>query len=104
MVAPAPGGVVANLLRLWALASDASGAAGVQFLLDGASLGAEVTTPPYTILWDTSKSSSGSPILTARARNAAGLTTPSASVPLTVDNSGNPTVVGSWSSVVNIPA
>jgi hypothetical protein len=104
MIAPAPGGVVANLLTLWALASDASGVAGVQFLLDGASLGAEVTTPPYTILWDTSKSSSGSHILTARALGTTGLTTTSASVPVTVDNSGNPAVVGSWSSVVNIPA
>ncbi len=104
MIAPAPGGVVANLLTLWALASDASGVAGVQFLLDGASLGAEVTTPPYTILWDTSKSGSGSHILTARARDTTGLTTTSASVPVTVDNSGNPAVVGSWSSVVNIPA
>jgi galactose oxidase-like protein/Big-like domain-containing protein/Kelch motif protein len=104
MIAPAPGGVVANLLTLWASASDANGVAGVQFLLDGASLGAEVTTPPYTIIWDTSKNSSGSHLLTARARNTAGQTATSASVPLTVDNSGNPAVVGSWSSVVNIPA
>jgi Domain of unknown function (DUF4082)/Bacterial Ig domain len=39
MTAPAPGATVANLLRLWATADDT--AAGVQFLLDGASLGAE---------------------------------------------------------------
>jgi hypothetical protein len=104
MTAPAPGSVVANLLTLWALASDANGVAGVQFLLDGAPLGAEVTTPPYTILWNTSTAASGSHSLTARARNSSGLTTVSASVPVTVDNSGNPAVVGSWSSVVNLPA
>ena len=104
VIAPAAGGIVTGLSTLWALASDASGVAGVQFLLDGASLGAEVTTPPYTIIWDTTKASSGSHTLTARARNTTGLTTTSASVPVTVDNSGNPAVVGSWSSVVNIPA
>jgi hypothetical protein len=104
VIAPAAGGVVANLSTLWALASDANGVAGVQFLLDGASLGAEVTTPPYTIIWNTSTGTSGSHILSARARNTTGLTTTSASVPVTVDNSGNPAVVGSWSSVVNIPA
>ena len=33
-------------------ASDDSGVAGVQFLLDGAPLGAEVTSLPYSITWD----------------------------------------------------
>ena len=104
MIAPAAGGVVTNLSTLWALASDANGVAGVQFLLDGASLGAEVTAPPYTMIWNTSTGTSGSHTLAARARNSTGLTTTSASVSVTVDNSGNPAVVGSWSSVVNIPA
>ena len=103
MKAPAAGSV-ANLSTLWAVASDVNGVAGVQFLLDGAALGTEVTSTPYTITWDTRTASSGSHNLAARARNTAGLTTTSASVPVTVDNSGNPAVVGSWSSVVNIPA
>jgi len=104
MIAPAAGGVVTSLSTLWALASDASGIAGVQFLLDGASLGAEVTTPPYTIIWNTSTAASGSHTLAARAVDSTGLTTASAPFTVTVDNSGNPAVIGSWSSVVNIPA
>jgi hypothetical protein len=104
MTAPAPGATVANLLTLWATASDTVGVAGVQFLLDGASLGSEVTSPPYTITWDTRGATPGSHTLAARARNTSGLTTTSSPVTVTVDNSGNPAVVGSWSSVVNIPA
>ncbi len=103
MTAPAPGGIVTGLSTLWALASDAKGVAGVQFLLDGTSLGAEVITAPYTILWDTRNAAGGPHTLTARARNTSGVNTISGSVAVTVDNSGNPAVVGSWSSVVNIP-
>jgi hypothetical protein len=104
MTAPASGGTVANSLTLWAVASDTTGVAGVQFLLDGAILGDEVTTAPYTITWDTRGATSGSHTLSARARNTSNLTTTSSPVNVTVDNSGNPAVIGSWSSVVNIPA
>jgi len=104
MAAPAAGGVVTNLSTLWALASDARGVAGVQFLLDGAPLGNQVTAPPYTITWNTTTDASGSHTLAARAVNTDGLSTTSTPVSVTVDNSGNPAVVGSWSSVVNLPA
>ena len=104
MIAPVTGAIVTNLSTLWALASDSQGVAGVQFLLDGGTLGGEVTTPPYTIIWDTRTVASGPHTLAARARNTSGLTTTSTSVGVSVDNSGNPAVVGSWSSVVNIPA
>ena len=103
MTAPAAGAVT-NLSTLWAVASDANGVAGVQFLLDDSPLGSEVTTTPYTIIWDTRTASAGSHTVAARARNVSGLTTTSAPVTVTVDNSGNPAVVGSWSSAVNIPA
>ncbi|MBI4056526.1 MAG: S8 family serine peptidase [Elusimicrobia bacterium] len=55
-----------------ARAYDNVGVAGVQFYLDGANLGAEDTTPPYSALWDTSRTSSGTHTLTAVARDAAG--------------------------------
>src|SRR2546427_725700 len=48
---------------------------GVQFKLDGANLGAEVTTQPYTISWDTTTTSNGSHTLTAVARAVLSLTT-----------------------------
>ena len=69
--------------------------AGVQFFLDGAPLGSEVIDPPYSTLWDTTTSTVGGHTLTATARDSAGNTTTSASVPVTVRA---PTLadVGQW--------
>ena len=67
-----------------ASAADNVGVAGVQFLLDGASLGAEVTSAPYTIVWNSTTASLGAHTLTARARDAAGLQTTSSAISVTV--------------------
>src|SRR5207249_5379466 len=63
---------------------------GVQFLLDGANLGAEVTSGPYSVSWDTTTASNGSHTLTARARDAAGNATTSNAVTATVSNGSPP--------------
>src|SRR5437667_2242271 len=42
--------------------------AGVQFKLDGANLGAEDTSAPYSITWNTATAGNGSHTLTATAR------------------------------------
>src|SRR5258706_3491424 len=47
--------------------------AGVQFKLDGVNLGAEDTTAPYSISWDTRTASNGSHTLTAVGRTILGL-------------------------------
>jgi hypothetical protein len=62
------------------------GVAGVQFFLDGAALGAEVTAAPYSVSWNTTSLANGSHTLTARARDAAGNATTSAAVAVTVAN------------------
>jgi hypothetical protein len=72
-------------------AADNVGVVGVQFKLDGADLGAEDTTAPYSIPWDTTAAANGSHAVTATARDAAGNATTSASVTAIVDNSA-PTV------------
>src|SRR6267142_1545128 len=64
---------------------------GVQFKLDGANLGAEVTSPPYTISWNTTTASNGSHTLTAVARAVLSLTTWTSS-PVTVTVSNPPTI------------
>jgi len=69
-----------------ASASDNVGVAGVQFLLDGANLGAEVTTAPYTVSWNTATATNGTHSISARARDAAGNQTTSAAVSVTVSN------------------
>jgi hypothetical protein len=78
--------------------------AGVQFLLDGAPLGAEVTSAPYTFVWNTTTIADGSHTLAARARDSAGLSTVSTAIPVTVQNASNLAVVGQWSSVYSLPA
>jgi hypothetical protein len=91
ITAPAAGAFVNGTSTVSATASDNVGVAGVQFKLDGANLGAEVTLSPYDVSWNTSGTSNGSHSLTAVARDAAGNTKTSAAVSVTVDNAA-PTV------------
>jgi len=86
LTAPAGGATVSGTIAVTATASDNVGVAGVQFLLDGVNLGAEDTTSPYAISWDSATAPNGSHTLTARARDAAGNTTTSAAVVVTVQN------------------
>src|SRR5438128_2510813 len=53
ITAPLVGSPVFSLASVWATVADNVGIAGVQFLLDGAPLGAEATVAPYSVLWDT---------------------------------------------------
>ncbi len=86
LTAPADGATVSGTVTLSATASDNVGVAGVQFLVDGAPLGAEDTTSPYSVSWNTTTVTNGSHTLTAVARDAAGNTTTSAPVTVTVAN------------------
>jgi len=61
---------------------------GVQFKLDGANLGAEDTSAPYSASWNTTAATNGSHALTAVARDAAGNVTTAAAVTVTVSNAG----------------
>src|SRR5438552_2514597 len=86
ITSPASGTIVAGTISVTANASDNVGVVGVQFLLDGANVGAEVTAAPYSAPWDTTTASRGSHTLTAVARDAAGNRTTSAPVSVTVVN------------------
>jgi len=55
-----------------ASASDLVGVAGVQFKLDGATLGTEDTAYPYSLAWDSTKVTAGTHSIVAVARDAAG--------------------------------
>jgi len=79
-----------------ATAADNVAVAGVQFLLDGAALGAEQTTGPYAYAWNTSGTSNGGHTLSARARDAAGNSTTATNVPVTVSNSGAAGLVAAY--------
>lgn len=104
LIAPLGGATVALTTTVAANASDGNyGIQGVQFLVDGNNLGSEVTTAPYSISWDTTTVSQGSHTLTAIAYNNVQVGTTSAPVVVTVDNSMNPAVIGSWSQVYSLP-
>ena len=68
----------------------------MQFKLDGANLGAEDTTAPYSISWDTFASSNGPHNLSAVARDGGGNTTTATTVPVTVQNTASAGLVGAW--------
>jgi len=90
ITSPAADATVAGTIAVSATATDNVGVVGVQFRLDGANLGAEDTTAPYSISWNTAGVADGSHILTARARDAAGNITTSSGVTMNVLNNPPP--------------
>ena len=95
MTAPAAG-TVSNNVTVSATASDNVAVAGVQFLLDGAPLGAEDTATPYSITWDSRTAANGSHTLAARARDASANQTTSSAVGVVVSNVGLPGLVAAY--------
>jgi hypothetical protein len=95
IAAPTGGATVSgSAVTVTANASDNVGIAGVQFKLDGTNLAAEELIAPYQIVWDTTAVPNGQHTLTAIARDAAGNTTTSAAVTVTVSNSAPPPSAG----------
>lgn len=83
---PSAGAVVVGEIAVYAQAGAADGIAGVQFMLDGWPLAAEISSPPYTITWNTETVADGVHTLAARARHADGQTGYSATVTVIVAN------------------
>ena len=90
ITSPGNGQTIAATVTVTAGASDNVGVAGVQFRLDGVNLGAEDTSAPYSISWNTTGTANGSHALTAIARDAAGNRTTSAPVTVTVAHAPPP--------------
>ena len=87
LTAPATGTELSGVLTLSATAGDDHSLVGVQFRLDGVSLGAEDTTAPYSLSWDTRGEVNGAHVVTAVARDGGGNTTTSAAS-VTIENAG----------------
>ncbi|WP_158501761.1 Ig-like domain-containing protein [Vitiosangium sp. GDMCC 1.1324] len=90
LTAPGGGTTVGGPVLLSATASDESGVARVEFLVDGMPLGSAVSAP-YVWTWEPVGVTPGTHVLSARAYDAAGNVGTSASVTVTVDNQA-PTV------------
>jgi hypothetical protein len=89
ITSPANGSTVAKTVKVIATATDNAGVAGVQFQLDGANLGSEVKSAPYTVNWDTTSATVGSHTLTAVARDPSGNKQTSAPVKVSVTRHGH---------------
>lgn len=86
ITAPLAGATVKGTALLSAAAADNTGVAGVQFLVDGAAVGAEDLSAPYQISWNSTGVADGSHRISARARDAAGNVATSAEAAITVRN------------------
>ncbi len=86
VTAPQGGTSVTGDVSLAASATDNVGVTGVEFLVDGTTVGTEDTTAPYSVSWDSRTVANGTHTVTARARDAAGNVTTSGSVNVTVSN------------------
>ena len=96
ITAPGGGATVSGTIQVDATASDNVGVVGVQFLLDGASLGVEDMSEPYSVSWMTITTPNGAHVLTARARDAAGNIATSGEVTITVSNTGPANLVAGY--------
>jgi hypothetical protein len=87
ITAPTAGSTVSGTVAINATANDngGSGVAGVDFRVDGVSIGTD-TTAPYTVNWNSTGSSNAGHIITAVATDVLGNSTTSASVNVTVNN------------------
>ena len=95
LTTPANNATVSGSVAVSATASDDVGVVGVQFRLDGTNLGSEDTTSPYSVNWATTTAANGNHTLSAVARDAAGHTTTSTAVTVTVNNTATG-LVGAW--------
>ncbi len=104
--APDGGATVSSSVTVSATASDNVDVVGVQFKLDGANLGAEDTTSPYSVIWNTTSSANGSYTLTAVARDVAGNQTTASPVTVQVNNVANtaPVVQAGPDQTITLPA
>lgn len=86
ITAPASNATVSGTVAFSATASDPSGVAGVQFLLDGTPFGSEDTSAPYTISFDSTTVTNGGHTLRALGRDTLQNTTLTAPLSFTVSN------------------
>ena len=91
ITSPTNNATVSGVIRVTAEASDDLGVAAVQFKLDGANLGPEMTTRPYELIWDTTSTGNSLHTLSAVARDAAGNESASSPIAIAVLENTAPT-------------
>ncbi len=101
VTSPANASTVSGTINLAANASVTGGTiAGVRFLVDGTQTGAEDTTSPYTVSYNTTAIANGSHSISAIARDTTGKTATS-TVSVTVNNTVTPPPPAGTNVIVN---
>jgi hypothetical protein len=103
IVTPAEAATVSGTLNVTASAIDNVGVDSVQFLLDGNPLGAQDTTLPYSVAWNTTTVTNGVHVLTAIARDTSANQAVSVAVQVLVNNADVRSQVGEWGPIMNWP-
>ena len=103
LTAPADGAAVSGTVTVTASAVDDVAVAEVQFLLDGADLGARDSQPPYAFSWETTAVASGPHTLSAVAFDSSGNAATSQAVSVTVSNLDPAAHTGKWGPLMNWP-
>ncbi len=88
---PTQGANVSGTTTLEATASDNVAVAGVRFMINGVQVGAEVTSAPYRVTWNTRTAANGAHGVQAIARDTAGNVRYTAAATITVNNAGTTT-------------
>jgi chitodextrinase len=100
ITAPTANATVSGTIPVSANATDNVAVASVQFQLDGANLGALLSSAPYTISWNTATATNTNHTLTAIATDTSGNSATSTPITVTVSNTstGPPTqgLIGYW--------
>ena len=82
---PLNGAILSNTITISATATDNVAVAGVQFKVDGANVGSQVTSSPYQVSWNTGTVTNGLHTISATATDTSG-NTATASVTVAVSN------------------
>ncbi len=99
---PAAGASLSGLVNVTVAASDASGVAGVQLLVDGTVVGTPDTTAPYQFTFDTTPYTAGSHTIGASASDTAGNVGTAPPIAVTFVST-NPNQIGSFSGTQTMP-
>jgi hypothetical protein len=86
ITAPTNGSALTGSVSVTATATGSAAIVSVQLFLDGANLGSQLTTAPYSVAWNTANAANGNHLLTATATDTTGTAAASAAVGVTVNN------------------
>lgn len=103
ITAPSDGASVSGTINLTATGTDNIAVSGVQFKVDSQNVGAQDTTAPYSVSWNSTTASNGAHVITAVVTDSSQNTAVSTPVTVTVSNADPRSQIGQWGSVMNWP-